>query len=115
MTLELMSPFFAALTSLRKVALSACVVWFLIFLYLGGPMGLARLLSQRTVLEIFMIQGINSIFSAFVIVELLRGVSKRAARWTDRTHFSVVGAFWCLLTVLTSAGVLLARSSVAFA
>jgi len=108
-----MSPgtYFTTLTPLRKAAAWSCVIWFLVFLYLDGPTGVARLILQRTVLEIVLIQGVNAIFSSFVIVELLRVVSKRAALWTDRVHFSVVAVFWPLLTTFTTAGVLLARSS----
>src|SRR5882672_3274473 len=112
-SLELMSlgAYFATITPLRKLAFLACAIWFLFYLYLGGAVGIARLMSSRTNLEVVLIHAVNAIFSSLAIVEVIRSFSKRTLRWNDKNHFSVVGAVWLVLVALTGGIVLLMRSA----
>ena len=95
----------------RRYALGACVLWTAVYVWLGGPAGVADVLITRPLAEIIAIQFVNAFFSALAITELSRLAFPRWRLWHDKQHFTTV-AIWCVvLTVVTTWGILMMRHS----
>jgi hypothetical protein len=81
-----------------------------IAIVLPGLDVLLNALPRFSMITLGLIAVISSGASAVIIVELLCTLLPRPSAWSDRTHFSVVGASWLLLFIVQLVFLSLARS-----
>ena len=95
------------MTPFRKVAISVSVIIYLVALSVMlflGPLKVIESVRNKHLIFVSTILVTSAIFSAEIILELLRVAVPIGKTWTEKRHFAVVGAISLVLFIISFAG-----------